>query len=389
MVSTHSAGFDIIVTRRPRNQRTMDKTARNLYERCLGLLDKTGLDIVPAKKRHNIWAERPPKHLQPQPPTLSATTSQRRSPFNELPEELLLHILRSLDVPSLLVLRRASRKFMRLFGDAEFRRYHGISNGGRWQSENVRAIESNKELRLLRELIARDRLCTDCVAARTGAPSRLDAYHAWSETPLHCGGCGLDHPSCAFSKRQRALPASKRVCIAREGAVRLCRHKTLTWAEIERDARRAAAEKRGCVLFACENRHERREVRFAFYGTSYQVAVARGVAWRREMGAIEYDWDEDGKVPLRERDWCPDRDYTWLSAEVEVQPGGECAGGTLVPESFWYRLLDPPTFGLKEEGFGVTWCRARFCPNYWRCYELRRGRRVYIPCAEGCQGGCS
>ncbi|KAK3334054.1 hypothetical protein B0T19DRAFT_440744 [Cercophora scortea] len=53
------------------------------------------------------------------------------------------------------------------------------------------------------------------------------------ETYLHCASCGNDHPSRLFSVTQRRAPATRRKCIAREGYIRLCAHKVVTWALVE------------------------------------------------------------------------------------------------------------------------------------------------------------
>lgn len=50
---------------------------------------------------------------------------------------------------------------------------------------------------------------------------------------LHCGLCQTDHPTRLFSPAQRRLPPGLRKCIAREGYVRLCAHKVVTWGLVE------------------------------------------------------------------------------------------------------------------------------------------------------------
>ncbi|KAK3692006.1 hypothetical protein B0T22DRAFT_435341 [Podospora appendiculata] len=53
------------------------------------------------------------------------------------------------------------------------------------------------------------------------------------ETYLHCAICHNDHPSRLFSITQRRAPAARRKCIGREGYVRLCAHKVVTWGLVE------------------------------------------------------------------------------------------------------------------------------------------------------------
>lgn len=343
------------------------------------LLDRTtDLCIPPPKeKRHNIWAVRLPDQRHRKNGSRPIPNGGR---LCKLPEELLVHIMRDLDAASLLCLRRTSRQFMRLFGDLKFEEYHGGSDTTRWQSENVKAIESRKQLRVFREQLGRDRLCQNCLSARAGPSSRMETYQKGAEELIHCSGCAADHPACAFSNKQRALPPSKRVCTARQGFIRICKHKTMTWSDLEAAVFRSAAPARkGSTIFACNRHHERREVRFAFYGSTFRVAMAEGTKWRERISKVEYDWDTD--IPWAERDWCPERDYTWLSAEADVVEKKR-----LVPESYWYRQLDPGSIGVtgEKEAFGVTWCRTRSCPSYFRLYELRRGRRVHVPCEDGC-----
>ena len=343
-----------------------------LVHPCLRLVGWGVQRLLATPKRHNIWTERLPRLRY----SIPDRRPPPRSPLSELPEELLLLVMRDLDGPSLLCLRRTSRQFMRLFGDEELKTYHGEVDVAGWQSENVDAITTNKEIRTFRALLAKDRLCICCLAARAGPDSKMSHYESWAEEPLHCSGCAIDHPSCAFSIKQRDLPATERICIAREGKARICRHRSLTWGAIEKEVLHHAAP---ASLFACSTREGLQEIRFAFYGETYRIAMARGVRWRYWISRVEWDWDHT--LPIRDRDLCSERDYTWLSAEASLK-----VPRPLIPESFWYRQVDPASFGLRDdaETFGCTWCRTRTCPNYWKCFELRRERRVYIPCEEGC-----
>lgn len=50
---------------------------------------------------------------------------------------------------------------------------------------------------------------------------------------LHCSGCQVDHLSTVFSCEEKMKPCSERLCLGRQGYVRLCEHDIITWAEIE------------------------------------------------------------------------------------------------------------------------------------------------------------
>lgn len=50
---------------------------------------------------------------------------------------------------------------------------------------------------------------------------------------VYCSGCKLSHPTMAFSPTQQQQRSGRRICIAREGVLRVCDHLSLTWAEVE------------------------------------------------------------------------------------------------------------------------------------------------------------
>jgi len=51
---------------------------------------------------------------------------------------------------------------------------------------------------------------------------------------LHCSGCNTRHFPRWFSAAQRRLDGQTRICIGREGSVRLCEHRSFTWADVIR-----------------------------------------------------------------------------------------------------------------------------------------------------------
>ncbi|KAK0742107.1 hypothetical protein B0T21DRAFT_433802 [Apiosordaria backusii] len=50
---------------------------------------------------------------------------------------------------------------------------------------------------------------------------------------LFCSGCGREHSTRAFSKSQNGLGDDERVCIGREGLLRLCEHRYIQWSDVE------------------------------------------------------------------------------------------------------------------------------------------------------------
>lgn len=105
-----------------------------------------------------------------------------------------------------------------------------------WPSPRV-GLLSPSQTSTLRALLARDaasspHLCSDCRALRKRPdwPARLALV---TSRRLFCGGgCRAWHPTSCFSPAQRAASPSVRVCIGREGHVRLCRHVTLSWTTV-------------------------------------------------------------------------------------------------------------------------------------------------------------
>ena len=166
------------------------------------------------------------------------------SPLCRLPEELLLDIMGRLDLVSIHCLRRSSRLFLRLYSSPIFRSSHG-NNKGRLQTYQ-HWYRSKCQLRdtwpkELQALLDKDmtNYCDDCREKRM--------HHSWTskivaltKDYLHCSGCGIDHPTCLFSKTQRLISPKARVCIGREGFVRVCSHLTVTWQNITLTGKRLA-----------------------------------------------------------------------------------------------------------------------------------------------------
>lgn len=163
----------------------------------------------------------------------------RCSPLGRLPEELLLLIICHLEQPDLIRLRHSSRLFLRLYESREL---------GAWTEELFRANvpwkvppyhphswlkEAHWPTR--REM---DAYCDDCTRTRQHRFWSLHRQHL-TESKLFCSRCRLQHPRHLFSERERCnRRRSSRVCIAHQGAVRLCSHKTVTLLEV-RDAVRS------------------------------------------------------------------------------------------------------------------------------------------------------
>lgn len=162
------------------------------------------------------------------------------SPLCQLPEEFLLDIMKRLDLISIECIRRASRLFLRLYSFPEFSHTY---NSQRWPLSYRHWFEPKDEaygkesFKQLSNLLNRDitNYCGDCRRRRTAA--RISAM---TTVYLHCSGCNTDHPRCLFSRAQRSVGPKSRICIRREGFIRVCDHQTTTWKEVIQTALRLA-----------------------------------------------------------------------------------------------------------------------------------------------------
>jgi len=152
----------------------------------------------------------------------------------DLPEELLLEIMKHLDPTSLQCLRRADRIFLRLFSDPCFRRWH-YSPPSKPFIDTPRFpwirgspdFENQAYTKTFRYLIQKDktdRQCLQCQISLFESP-RKPAIEC-----LFCTTCLVDHPTVFFSAEERRKNDREvRTCIGHQGHVRLCDHLVITW----------------------------------------------------------------------------------------------------------------------------------------------------------------
>lgn len=158
-----------------------------------------------------------------------------RSPLLRMPDTLVLQIMGHLEISDLIRLRRTSRAFMRLFGSKMFGEYHDPpyypgsheARFGVWQYPSKDALELEEH----RDELLREMYCTACYEARQ---SRAMGNPCPELEFLHCSACGSDHLATLFSATDRRKPAESRVCIGRQGSLKLCEHVSLSWDDIEK-----------------------------------------------------------------------------------------------------------------------------------------------------------
>ncbi|KAF4471410.1 hypothetical protein FALBO_1677 [Fusarium albosuccineum] len=189
------------------------------------------------------------------------------SPIYRLPDEILLLILQMVvndDWIAFFGLRQVSRLFRRVTGDQQFREHSfSIYKDCRYCDEQKRVwggvletcLAKNKPgncfdrtisllsrriiLKAIRSRMHSDLFCENCQEIlswsmdiyRLRPACKFSAVADWNW--LYCSGCYLKHPSAAFSAEQKLTREQERVCIGRQGHVRLCNHEVITWADIE------------------------------------------------------------------------------------------------------------------------------------------------------------
>lgn len=175
-------------------------------------------------------------------PLMRATAlNQFCSLLASLPDIILICIIRQCDLVSALCLRQSSRIFLRLFAAARpdliFHRksdfYDSIDGMDHRYARPawplVLAALCESDCQKYRTLLSRDKYCADCQKSRL-ASDWTERYQRATHLFLHCSGCDLRHPLFLFSRAERhKQPGEQRICIGREGSLRLCRHKTVSW----------------------------------------------------------------------------------------------------------------------------------------------------------------
>ncbi|EFW98767.1 f-box domain containing protein [Grosmannia clavigera kw1407] len=172
-------------------------------------------------------------HSQMDPLLARGYHNLRCSRLGRLPEELLLNVMCRLGPLDKMRLRHVSRLFMRLYESRELSVGFGafLVAGLPWRTP---PFYVHTDLEMLTRLLAND-LGDYCDACRH---TRRHFRWPWhfdhlTRNRLFCGRCRLHHPRHLFSERERRnRDSAGRVCIAHQGAVRLCSHASVRLADV-------------------------------------------------------------------------------------------------------------------------------------------------------------
>ncbi|KAK4199678.1 hypothetical protein QBC40DRAFT_175764 [Triangularia verruculosa] len=166
------------------------------------------------------------------------------SPLYRIPEELILCIIEYFD-PTV------SADLAALFCMAQVCEPLRRCVRGKWfLEEALDGMESAKNM--VKYFLRQDLLCARCLPrsdlrmTRAGevvprhpydkpiwSGCKFEGHRVKGIGPLYCSGCDTIHPHRSFSATERQKKGSERLCIGREGKLRLCEHKTVKWIDIE------------------------------------------------------------------------------------------------------------------------------------------------------------
>ncbi|KAK8855373.1 hypothetical protein PGQ11_011285 [Apiospora arundinis] len=178
--------------------------------------------------------------------------------FHQLPEEIIMQVIHSIrDKVSILILRQTCRQFKRLCEDptleyilpillnkarstASSYKYKHIFPPVEYElriyespdHDNPRVPEIRVKQRFRYcQLLWRDGKCSDCADLRRDLSTYEHAIRAIYQA-MRCSGCKCDHPAFLFSRLERQKYPSQRICIGRQGQIPLCKHRILTYKDL-------------------------------------------------------------------------------------------------------------------------------------------------------------
>ncbi|KAI1867256.1 uncharacterized protein JN550_006987 [Neoarthrinium moseri] len=238
------------------------------------------------------------------PLVAAAFHNQNCSTLCRLPEELLIKVMAYIDGLGVQCLRRTCRVFLRLYSSPRYIATHDLnakhtSDFLPW-SQPVTGFSAEDKLSYLL-INGEEGYCAGCQDVR-GKQSFDKKMQRITSTYMHCSGCRVDHPVGLFSASQRKAPNKTRICIGREGLVRLCDHRTMSWTEISSIVSRLRRFESGSngrtIYISCKDEsHVPAHHRAGFSKAEYQIYPTFIVAEYSNGGIyLELDWT--GHLPI-------------------------------------------------------------------------------------------
>jgi hypothetical protein len=222
--------------------------------------------------------------------------------------------------------------------------------------------------RELQSLLRKDIYCQPCL--RAIAMEDLTAWRDYHKVrlqlPLYCSGCAMNHPTILFSICQRSKDDDQRICIGREGYVRICPHKTFSWSDVE-----------DYVAYHPSGNYPRvPQVTTCYRCASNEQCGRYGGKLMVSHELHNFDqatFKQDTKVLHRIAcDYCSAL-YEWVRSGdgVALQRPMLLYGGILKSPygHNWTTTLDPSSYDIKEPRLRHTlWCDSPKCATtrHWR-----------------------
>jgi hypothetical protein len=157
--------------------------------------------------------------------TGDGTNNGLRTPFSNLPDELLLRIMDHSTPLSLYLLRQTSRAFRRLFSNESFRQLHeDLSAGQNYMGFDTMMLNP-AEVQYIRAYSNRDKLCRLCMEAWTTGAKRDKELKL--TRMRYCEGCKQEHIGAFFfhgDRQRQDRYGGKLTCIGRKADMLLCDH---------------------------------------------------------------------------------------------------------------------------------------------------------------------
>lgn len=102
----------------------------------------------------------------------------------------------------------------------------------------------------MRARLRKDHLCTKCLShcesdneSDNQTPISRGCKFTAIKQDRYCAGCEKSHPIRAFSFSELQKPSREAVCIGRTGTLKICEHKSVSWADIEAHTTRPFSER--------------------------------------------------------------------------------------------------------------------------------------------------
>jgi hypothetical protein len=165
-------------------------------------------------------------------PILAAACKNKTESLVQLPDCIIINIMKQLDLKDLVTVWHVSRDFLRLFNYPEFRRYH------------LREIPGKEYMELWAEPVISpnwhtkadqdDSICTRCQREKTGKDLEDNGQDRSGISDIFCAGCKKRHRASCFSHQQRNESNNyERRCKGLERSIRLCQHVSLSWEKVK------------------------------------------------------------------------------------------------------------------------------------------------------------